>query len=93
MNLKIGTICEVDHKFNPNNLVGIVYEIFPDPDYKGLDSVSVILEDGMDLGCFCINEQLQYLFKVKDTGFKYEYESTVKLVVDWDKGIFRNCFK
>jgi hypothetical protein len=93
MNLNIGTICEVDHKFNPDNLLGIVYEILPDPDYKGLDSVSVILEDGMDLGNFCVNDQLQFLFKVKDTGFKYEFETVVKLIGDFNKGVFKNCFK
>lgn len=89
MNLIVGTLVEVDHKFNPDNLIGLVYETYPDIDYFGGSGVSVILEDGTDLGCFCLNDQIQHLTKIKNTKLVYEFETQIKLYQDYNKGLFR----
>lgn len=68
----------------------LVYEIYKIGESLG---VSLISEDGNDLGGFNQVEQGKYLILLKRTGFKYTFKSVNELSSDYDYGMFDKAFE
>lgn len=94
MNLKVGDIVMLYSGFLdiPAGTVGVIYETYKDFDNAALHGVSVITENGSDLGGFSFRDQLMYLEYVRSTEFEYEFKNVVYLLYDFRKGVFKNCF-
>jgi len=56
------------------------------------EGVSIITENGIDLGGFSGDEQWNYLEFISHSGFYYEFRSVSWLGVDWNNGVFDNIF-
>jgi len=66
-----------------------VYEVYDRP---GLSGISLITQNGVDLGGFNIKEQDKYLEYYGDTGRVYSFKSVTQLAIDWQRGVFKFVF-
>lgn len=89
MKLHVGDIVRVIPSFlgNPENTLGFVYEIYTDFDDATKNGVSIILENGCDLGGFSFEEQQRYLSFVRKSGLHYDFKNVTKLVDDFQSKI------
>lgn len=87
--LQVGDIVIVTTSFlgNPENMLGFVYETYTDFDNSKKNGVSIILENGCDLGGFSYKEQQMYLSFVRKSGFNYEFKNVTKLRNDFHSKI------
>ena len=92
--LKIGDVVTVNRSVlsEPNGVKAVVYEVYPDFDDPARQGVSLLTENGKDLGGFSYEEQRLYLSFVRSTGFRYKFESVGKLYADVRSGAFRPVF-
>lgn len=79
---QVGTIVRVKPSFlnEPAGVLGYIYENF---DYSGISGISIITENGRDLGGFDLDEQVEYLEHVGDTGFIYVFKNVIQLDRDF----------
>lgn len=54
--------------------------------------VSLITQNGVDLGGFSTQEQAQFLIHVYDTDFYYTFRSVTWLAADFNQGFFDSVF-
>lgn len=71
----------------PPNILAFVYEKYVDFDFPDYFGISIITENGIDLGGFSIEEQNKYLEFVKDTDFEYEFRNVIQLDYDFESKI------
>lgn len=86
---QIGTIVTVSGGFmnEPEGVKAFVYE------HYGQDGgISLITENGKDLGGFSLEEQDTYLKYYTDTGMTYHFKNVMQLYADWRAGIFKPFF-
>lgn len=74
----------------PADGIGYVYEEYN----KGTSrpGVSIITQNGRDLGGYSFQEQQMFLEFIKPSGFDYEFFSVTKLADDFRRGIFKPVF-
>ena len=88
---RVGDLVTVDRRFATNEQTGYVYDEYISTDgYRG---VSVLLEDGTDLGGFSYDEQQRYLAFVKHITPVYQYANNVKLYRDIREGLLARLFQ
>lgn len=87
---QVGVIVRVKTSFlnEPAGVLAYVYENYGGP---GLSGVSIITENGCDLGGFNLNEQAKYLEHVGDTGQVYNFRNVIQLDQDF-KTIIKPLF-
>jgi len=73
-----------DHK----GAIGCVYETYQDFDDPSKYGVSIILQDGEDLGGFSYREQQAYLEIYTKTDFNYTFKNVIQLERDYESGMF-----
>ena len=73
-------------KPNSKGFIYDTYEDFDDPSKRG---VSIILEDGLELGGFSYGEQQEYLEFVKKSGMNYKFRNVMQVSWDYDSGVFK----
>lgn len=85
--LRVGDLVRITVEIgtNPVGRPGIVYEEFVTETGTG---VSVLLENGHDIGGFFPEEAAEYLAYVASTGLTYTYQSPQKLQDDYRRGLF-----
>lgn len=83
----LGSLVTINREFlnEPAGTICLVYEVYDRP---GLSGISLITQNGVDLGGFNIQEQGQYLEYYGDTGLAYEFVSVSRLEMDWMDGVF-----
>ena len=88
---KVGDIVKMKVSFlnEPVGTKAYVYEVYNIGREQG---VSIITENGIDIGGFSGDEQWKYLEFVSHSGFYYEFRSVSWLAVDWNNGVFDNIF-
>lgn len=88
----LGTLVTVNASFlnEPAGVLAFVYEVYDRP---GLSGISVITENGVDLGGFSIDEQDKYLKYYGDTGQVYNFKNVIQLDMDWSRGLFKPFFE
>jgi hypothetical protein len=97
--LKLGDIVRVNRSFigSTPNCLAYVYEEYTDFDDSSKHGVSIITEDGINIGGFSYEEQKLYLEFVKESGIDYKFENVIQMDRDFDKTmlnkIFYNCGK
>jgi hypothetical protein len=97
--LPVGTIVKLKVPLyqQPAGTLGIVYEDYAlstrTHSWDPMRGVSVITEDGEDLGGFTVREQEDYLEMVRVTGFRYRFINVMRLREDWEAGIFNSLFQ
>jgi hypothetical protein len=74
---KAGTVCYVYEHYKP---------------YTEYTGISLITENGVDLGGFNVDEQDEYLEYAGDTGMCYNFNNVIQLKRDWDEGLFADFF-
>lgn len=86
--IKVGDLVKIDSRFRNQNDsgIGLVYEVYEDFDDESKHGVSVLTQEGKDLGGFSFEEQGLYLEVLKSTGMCYEFENVVKLANDYATG-------
>jgi hypothetical protein len=72
--------------------LGYVYEVYNRHEERDRLGVSIILDDGRDLGGFSGEEQAGYLEFIRKSGVFYEFRNVMQLSRDWDAGIFNSAF-
>ncbi|MEK6829007.1 MAG: hypothetical protein AABY15_02690 [Nanoarchaeota archaeon] len=92
--LLVGDIVKVNASFldNEPGSIGLVYETYQDFDDSSQKGVSIILENGCNLGGFSRKEQHEYLEFVKSSNFEYEFKNVIQLDQDFRKGVFKEAF-
>ncbi len=90
--LLVGDIVLVKPSFlsNPANSYGFVYEIYPRGKELGY-GVSIILENGCNLGGFSPDEQSKYLSFVCSSDVDYTFANVTKLQRDFNNVIKPIC--
>lgn len=91
-NMKVGDIVKVTSSFmgEPANTLAYVYEKYQlGGDEPG---ISLITENGVDLGGFSAEEQSQWVTFVKHSGFYYQFKNVLQLDRDWSAGVFSGVF-
>lgn len=83
---EVGDIVKITSSFldEPANVLGYVYEEYgtPGKDYWG---VSIITENGADLGGFSVDEQDNYLLFERKSGYHYIFKNVIQLDRDFEK--------
>lgn len=89
--LQVGDLVVINAIIGENEIgsVGLVYERFPT---ETGDGVSVILQNGHDIGGFSPEEAQEYLAYSVSTDLQYTYESPQKLMEDYRMGHFDEVF-
>src|SRR5690349_21494884 len=79
---QVGTIVLVNASFlgQPVGVRAFVYENY---DGVGLSGISLITENGVDLGGFSLEEQERYLEYEGDTGKTYIFQNVIQLAIDF----------
>lgn len=79
-----GVIVAINQSFlyEPIGVLAYVYECY---DKAGLSGISLITENGVNLGGFNPDEQLQYLKQIGDTGKVYNFKNVIQLADDFEK--------
>ena len=93
-NYMVGDIVKVNVSFlgEPSGVVAYVYDIYQDFNDKNVNGISIITENGTDLGGFSYDEQKEYLSFVKHTNFHYPFKNVIQLDRDFDK-LIKPLFK
>lgn len=87
---QVGDVVQTNRTFldSPAGSRAFVYEL-----YEG-GGISIITEEGKDLGGFSLADQQQYLeFLYHVDGFGYEFRSFHRLHQDWHRGLFLGVFR
>jgi hypothetical protein len=88
----VGDVVRVRTSFgsSPAGSLAYVYESYR----SSVDSagVSLITDQGIDLGGFCTQEQAEYLEPYATTNFYYSFRSVIRLADDWNRGAFAQLF-
>lgn len=84
----LGSLVTINSEFldEPAGTICYVYEVYDRP---GLSGISLITQNGVDLGGFNITEQERFLEYYGDTGKVYGFRSVIQLDADWNKGLFK----
>lgn len=84
----LGSLVTINTEFlgEPPGTICYVYEVYDRP---GLSGISLITQNGVDLGGFSIDEQDRFLEYYGDTGQVYGFISVIRLDMDWKAGIFK----
>lgn len=84
----LGSLVTVKPSFlnEPENVIAYVYEVYDRP---GLSGISLITQNGTDLGGFSIDEQDRFLEYYGDTGQVYQFKNVIQLAADWRAGLFK----
>lgn len=87
----LGSLVTVKTSFmnEPAGVVAYVYENYDKPSISG---ISLITQNGVDLGGFSLKEQQQYLEYYGDTGKCYHFKNVTQLAADWRAGVFKPIF-
>lgn len=90
-NLSVGTVVKVITSFQnePAGVHGIVYEAYKHSHSEG---VSVITQNGTDLGGFSPREQERFLQVVQHTTLRYRFTNVIQLAEDFRAGAFTQYF-
>jgi hypothetical protein len=81
---QVGSIVRVTGPAGLENCLAYVYENYDRP---GLSGISLITEDGRDLGGYNLEEQANYLEYFGDTGQVYHFTNVSQLAADFQKYI------
>lgn len=81
---QVGTIVNVSGPFEDHKGRAYVYENYDKP---GLSGISIITEDGRDLGGYSLEEQAKYLQHAGDTGMVYVFKNVAQLAIDFERYI------
>lgn len=86
---KVGNLVIVNGGFlgEPSGVRGLVYHVYEN------NVCAIITENGVDLGGFNERDQKDFLIFIKDTFFRYQFKSVLKLSLDWNNGLFNLIFK
>ncbi len=86
---QVGTIVTLKVSFmdEPIGTKCFVYE-----HYGTQGGLSIISENGKDIGGFSLDEQADYLEYYSDTGKYYNFKNVLTLYEDWRNGIFKEFF-
>lgn len=86
---QIGSIVKIKTSFmgEPVGVKAFVYE-----HYSG-GGLSVITENGKDLGGFSVDDQMDHLEYYSDSGKTYHFKNVMQLHDDFRSGIFTPFFK
>lgn len=89
----LGSLVTVKRSFlnEPAGVVAYVYEHYS-IDNDTTQGISLITQNGVDLGGFSLQEQYDYLEYYGDTGQVYTFSNVTQLKIDWDKGVFKMIF-
>lgn len=68
--------------------VGTICYVYENYDSPGLSGVSLLTQNGLDLGGFSIEEQGEYLEYYGDTGKVYDFRNVGQLSFDIRNGVF-----
>lgn len=84
----LGSLVTINREFlgEPAGTICYVYEVYDKP---GITGISLITQNGVDLGGFNITEQSKFLEYYGDTGRVYNFRSVIILDQDWRNGIFK----
>lgn len=84
----LGSLVTVNSSFlgEPAGVIAYVYEVYDKP---GISGISLITQNGVDLGGFNIKEQAEYLSYYGDTGQVYNFKNVTQLHNDWRLGVFK----
>lgn len=84
----LGSLVTVKTEFlgEPPGVIAYVYEVYDKP---GISGISLITQNGVDLGGFSIKDQDQYLEYYGDTGQVYHFKNVIQLDQDWNRGLFK----
>ena len=87
----LGSLVTVKVSFlnEPAGVLAYVYEHYGTGKHVG---ISLITQNGCDLGGFSLDEQNRFLEYYGDTGQVYHFRSVTWLDVDWKKGVFKFAF-
>jgi hypothetical protein len=77
---QVGTIVKVNGPLDDHKGLAYVYECYDRP---GLSGISIITEDGRDLGGYNLEEQAEYLEYYGDTGMVYNFKNVSQLAADF----------
>jgi hypothetical protein len=93
--LKLGDKVRINRAFlgSPAGTLGFIYELYGDFDDKTKTGVSILLEDGKDLGGFSFQDQQEFLEYVDEGLGYYKFESVLKLREQFKKGEFNAVFQ
>ncbi len=72
--------------FRGKSEIGYIYGEYED------GWVFVILQDGTDLWGFSIQEQTEYLWRIKPTTVVYTFTNVMQLARDFEAGVFNPVF-
>lgn len=88
---QVGSLVTINESFlnEPAGVIALVYENYDKP---GLSGISLLTQNGVDLGGFSIEEQERYLDYWGDTGLTYNFRNVMQLQADWISGTFRPIF-
>jgi hypothetical protein len=91
MQYYIGDIVKINRPFmgEPAGTKAFVYEEY---DFGEGHGVSLITENGEDLGGFSEEEQKNFLEKVGKSSLNYEFVSVMRLANDFRQGYFAEAF-
>jgi hypothetical protein len=90
--MKLGDVVRINFSIlgEPKGVLAYVYEVYTlGGDIGG---VSLITQNGVDLGGFSKDEQESMLSFVRHSGFYYNFVSVMRLADDWRKGVFKEVF-
>lgn len=84
----LGSLVTINTEFlnEPAGTIAYVYEVYDRP---GLSGISLITQNGVDLGGFSIDEQDRFLEYYGDTGKVYNFKNVIQLDLDWNNGLFK----
>lgn len=85
----LGSLVTINTSFcdEPVGVIAYVYE-----EYGSEGGISLITQNGRDLGGFSLDEQSRYLQYYGDTGQVYHFKNVTQLANDWSSGVFKPFF-
>lgn len=86
---QLGTIVElkVEILAEKPGTKGFVYECYQN------GGISIITQNGVDLGGFAVSEQMFMLKYYTDTGKVYHFKNVTQLAADFRRGVFKEFFE
>lgn len=89
--MKIGDIVTLQRGFLGEKIGtrAVVYDTYS---IGGSGGVSIITENGEDIGGFNADEQEDYLELKSHSTFRYNFRNVIQLSRDWDLGVFKEAF-
>jgi len=85
----VGDIVRIKSSFlgEPENVLGYVYQNYNLGGEYETDGVSIITENGVDLGGFSGAEQVEYLQFVRKSKYLYKFKNVIQLDKDFENQI------